>query len=155
MQRPSFIALSIIAGLGLAACHEDPPPPDEVRSRISTDLASVLTESHGAYQGGTEAMPGAAASAVIDRMFGTSSTIGLAHDAVSVTVDLDDAWHAAVALAKIFGEELPNASLSGQITGRLEVLGAAHAKATLDIDRAVKIAFAPSGVALDGPDAQR
>jgi hypothetical protein len=60
-----------------------------------------------------------------------------------------------VALAKIFGEELPNASLSGQITGRLEILGAAHGKATLDIDRAVKIAVAPAGAALDGPDAQR
>jgi hypothetical protein len=82
-------------------------------------------------------------------------TIGLSHNSISVTLDLDDAWHAATALASVFGEQLPNASLAGQITGRLEILGAAHGKATLDIDRAVSIAFAEQGVALDGPDAYR
>ena len=269
MQRPSILAVSIIAGLGLAACSDDPPPPDEVRARISADLGNVLREGNAAYQGGTEAMPGGAATAVVERMFGTDSTvvqrvrgvvarlapaashgalpvdepysadqqiaylteklftdanylgdgifqvppslvcarteidttgkpvetidaacaeqlaeaeirvrvsrsggqirfslqlgadhdepltIGLEHHAISVTIDLDDAWHAAVALAKVFGQELPNASLAGQITGRLEILGAAHAKATLDIDRALAIAFAEAGVALDGPDAYR
>src|SRR5262245_5102523 len=59
MQRPSLSLLSILAGLGLglAACS-DPPPPDEVRARISSDLASVLTESQAAVEGGTESLPG-------------------------------------------------------------------------------------------------
>ena len=82
-------------------------------------------------------------------------TIGLARNAISLTLDLDDAWRAAVALGALFGEELPNAELAGQITGRLEILGAAHGKLTLDIDRAVSIAFAAQGAALDGPDAYR
>jgi len=272
MKRPSTIlAVSILTGLGLAACGDEPPPPDEVRARISTDLAGVLREANAAYEGGTQGAPGGAASATVDRLLGGDSaaalqlrtavarlapaarvaafaapaegdfdpdatiaylneklftdanylgdgiyqvppalvctettidstgtvvqtidaacaeklakaelrvrvaksgdelrfaiqldadhdeplTIGLSHNAVSLTVDLDDAWHAAVALAPLFGEELPNASLAGQITGRLEVLGAAHARATLDIDRAVAIAFAEQGAALDGPDAYR
>ncbi len=268
MQRPSLLAVSILAGLGLAAC-DDPPAPGEVRARISSDLAGVLREANAAYVGGTEALPGGAATAVVDRMLGGDSaialrvrgamarlaaprtggarpadepydpaeeiaflneelftdanhlgdgiyqvpaslvcaetdldangnpietinpecadqlarvqlrirvsesgsqlrfsiqlgadhdeplTIGLEKHAISVTVDLDGAWRAAVALAPVFGEELPNADLAGQITGRLEVLGTAHAKATLAIDRAVSIAFAEEGAALDGPDAYR
>jgi hypothetical protein len=278
MQRPSLLTASIIAGLGLGlvACSDDPPPPAEVRAAITDDLGNVLREASAAYQGGTESMPGGAASAVVDRMLGSDSevalrvrsavarlapagsgvnggsarpldpagepyspdtqiaylneklftdanhagegiynvppslvctetsidasgdivetidpvcaeklaraelrirvskdgdqlrfalqvgadhdeplTLGLEHNAISLTIDLDDAWRAAVALAQVFGEELPNAALAGQITGRLEILGAAHAKATLDIDRAVSIAFAEAGVALDGPDAYR
>lgn len=277
MQRPSLLTTSLIAGLGLGlvACSDDPPAPDEVRTRISTDLASVLREANAAYEGGTEGMPGAAASAAVDRMLGSSSalalrvhgaaarlasgasgvrsgarlvapedapyspdaqiaylneklftdanhvgegiyqvppslvcaeesvdasggvvqvidpecaaklteaelrirvskdgeqlrfslqvgadhdeplTLGLERKAISLTIDLDDAWRAAVALAEIYGEELPNAELAGQITGRLEILGAAHAKATLDIDRAISIAIAEAGAALGGPDAYR
>lgn len=270
MKSPSLIAVSILAGLGLAACHEDPPPPDEVRARISADLGNVLREANAAIEGGTESIPGAAASGILDRMLGGDSeialrvrgavaklaahgvrggvrpadepydpaedvaylneklftdanhlgdgiyqvppqlvcavtdydpngdpietidaecaralteaqlrvrvakdddelrfalqigadhdeplTIGLSHRAVSVTLDLDGAFRAAVALAKLFGEELPNAALAGQITGRLEILGPAHAKATLDIDRAISVAFAEDGAALDGPDAYR
>jgi hypothetical protein len=270
MQRPSLHVVSILAGLGLAACGGSPPSPDEVRARISTDLAGVLREASAAYEGGTEGMPGAAASAVVQRMLGGESeialrtrgamsqllapraaggarpfeeatgfdaqiavlneklftdanhlgdgifqvpaqlvcaetdlgpngqpietidpacaarlaeaqlrirvekdggglrfalqigadrdeplTIGLQPKELSITIDLDDAWRAAVTLAKLYGEDLPNASLAGQITGRLRILGAAHAKATLDIDRALAIAFAEDGVALDGPDAYR
>lgn len=277
MQRPSLLTASLIAGLGLGlvACSDDPPAPDEVRTRISTDLASVLREANAAYEGGTEGMPGAAASAAVDRMLGSSSalalrvqsaaarlasgasgvrsgarlvapedapyspdaqiaflneelftdanhvgegiyqvpptlfctettidgsgdvvetidpecaaklaqaqlrirvskdgeqirfslqvgadhdeplTLGLEQKAISLTIDLDDAWRAAVALAEIYDEELPNAELAGQITGRLEILGAAHAKATLDIDRAISIAIAEAGAALGGPDAYR
>ncbi|HWU89634.1 MAG TPA: hypothetical protein VN253_20370 [Kofleriaceae bacterium] len=271
MRNSSLLALSITAGLGLgvAACADDPPPPDEVRARISTDLAHVLREGSAAIAGGTEGLPGAAASGMLDRVLGTDSgisprlrtaltsltargvrgvrpadgpydpdagiaflndklftdanhlgdgiyqvppavvcaqtavdgsgtpvetidptcadhlaaaqlrirvstsgaqlrfaiqlgaehdeplTIGLEHAALSVTIDLDDTWRAAVALAKLLGEDLPNAALAGQVTGRFEILGTAHAKATLDIDRAVSIAFAQTGVALDGPDAFR
>ncbi len=270
MQRPSLHVVSILAGLGLAACNDAPPAPDEVRARIGADLAGVLREASAAYERGTEGLPGAAAIAVVDRVLGDDSSIALrvrgavagllapraaggarpfeepsSFDdeiallneklftdanhlgdgiyqvppslvcaetdggaagnpietidpecaarlaqaqlrirvsksgdelrfalqigpdrdeplaialeprAVSVTIDLDDAWRAAVMLASLFGEDLPNAALAGQITGRLEILGAAHAKATLDIDRAIEIAFADDGVALDGPDAYR
>ena len=271
MQRPSLHVVSILAGLGLAACGEDPPAPAEVRERIGADLAHVLREANAAYAGSTESMPGTAATAIVERMLGGESdlavrargamarltaasvgggsrlpfeeaydpaddvaflnekiftdenhlgdgvyqvpvalacgetdlgpngepievidpvcaerftraelrirvaksgdaiqfaiqlgadhdeplTIGLAPNAVSATIDLDDTWRAAVALASIYGEDLPNVAMAGQITGRLEILGAAHAKATLDIDRAVSLAFAEEGVALDGPDAIR
>ena len=275
MKRPTIFTVSILAGLGLAACSDDAPPPAEIRARISTDLAGVLREANAAYEGGTEAMPGSAASAAMDRLLGGDSetslrirdavarlagpaasgaglaafaepadepadpdaklaalaeklftdenhlgdgiyqvppelvctrtevdtsgnttqtvdaacaeklaqaelrirvsqsggelrfaiqldadhdeplTIGLAKDAISLTIDLDDAWHAATALGQLFGEDLPNAELAGQITGRLEILGAAHGKLTIDIDRAVSIAFAEQGAALDGPDAYR
>ena len=271
MRNLSLLTLSITAGLGLglAACNDPPPPPDEVRARISTDLANILREGNAAIEGGTEGLPGAAAAGMLDRVLGTDSGIslrlrtvmasltargvrgarpvdgpydpdeeiaylntklftdanhlgegiyqvppslvcaqtsiddngnpvetidavcadnltaaqlrirvstsgaqlrfaiqlgaehdepltnGLEHAALSVTIDLDDTWRAAVALAKLVGEDLPNADLAGQVTGRVEILGAAHAKMTLDIDRAVSIAFAETGVALDGPDAFR
>lgn len=274
MRNSSLLALSLTAsfGLGLAACSDPPPPPDEVRARISSDLANILREGNAAIEGGTEGLPGAAAAGLFDRVIGSADsafaiaprlnavvasltargvrgarpadapydpeaeieylndklftdanylgdgifavppslactrttydpddnpietidaqcadnfaaaqlrirvstsgsqlrfaiqlgaehdeplTIGLEHSALSVTVDLDDTWRAAVALAKLMGEDLPNAELAGQVTGRVEILGAAHAKATVDIDRAVSIAFAEAGVALDGPDAFR
>lgn len=270
MQRPSLHIVSILAGLGLAACGEDPPAPAEVRERIGADLAHVLREANAAYAGSTESMPGNAATAIVERMLGGELdlalrargamarltagsmsggrlpfeeaydpaadiaflneklftdanhlgdgiyqvpvslacggtaigpggepiesidpecadrlaraelrirvaksgnaitfavqlgadhdeplTIGLAPNAVSVTVDLDDTWRAAVALAALYGEDLPNVAMAGQITGRLEILGAAHAKATLDIDRAVSIAIAEAGAPLDGPEAIR
>ena len=272
MQRPSLLALPILAGLGLVACDDVRPlGPDETRSYVSSDLASVLRESSAAYQGGTEAMPGAAASAAADRILGSDSAIAARvrdvmsrltaapargsrlpadpqpsetdrqiallndklfieanyvgdgvykvppslvctettvdstghtietidpvcadkleqtqlqiqvvkhgdqirfgiqvdanHDeplaiflekhAIAVQVDLDDAWRAVVALAPLFGEDIPNASLSGQITGRVEVLGEAHAKASLELDRPISIKFAQAGVDLEGPDALR
>ncbi|HSK03308.1 MAG TPA: hypothetical protein VK932_18780, partial [Kofleriaceae bacterium] len=77
MQRPSLHVVSILAGLGLAACGDPPPSPDEVRARISTDLAGVLREASAAYEGGTEGMPGAAASSVFDRVLGGDSAIAL------------------------------------------------------------------------------
>ncbi len=77
MKSPSLIAASILAGLGLAACHEDPPPPDEVRARISADLGNVLREANAAIEGGTESIPGAAASGILDRMLGGDSEIAL------------------------------------------------------------------------------
>lgn len=275
MKRPTILSVSILAGLGLSAC-DDAPPPSEVRSRISSDLTSVLREANAAYAGGTEVMPGSAASAAMGRLLGGDSdvalrvqdavarlagpalggaafagrgaaldgaafdpdaevavltqklftdenhlgdgiyqvppslvctqtqidasghttetidaacadklakaelrvrvsqsggelrfaiqldadhdeplTIGLAKNALSLTLDLDDAWRAAVALGALLGEELPNAELAGQLTGRLEILGAAHGRLTLDIDRAVSIAVAKQGAPLDGPDAFR
>jgi hypothetical protein len=271
MHTRSLLALSLTAGvsLGLAACSDDPPAPDQVRARIATDLAHILREGNAAVEGGTEGLPGAAAAGMLDRVLGAETdilprlrsaltplmaprtkgarpvdgaynpdedvaflndklftdanhqgdgiyvvppsvvcarttvdthgneietidavcadhlaaaqlrirvsssgdairfaiqlgaehdeplTIGLEPNALSVTLDLDDAWRAAVALAPLVGEELPNAELAGQISGRFEILGTAHAKATVDIDRDVAIAFADAGVALDGPDAFR
>lgn len=82
-------------------------------------------------------------------------TIGLERAAVSLTVDLDDAIRAAAALARAFGEELPNAALSGQLTGRLAITGPARVTATLDVERPIAIALAEAGAPLDGPDAIR
>ncbi|HEU4729376.1 MAG TPA: hypothetical protein VFT22_15850 [Kofleriaceae bacterium] len=79
--------------------------------------------------------------------------LSLTHTSIAITVDLDGTQRAFVALASLYGEDLPNASLSGQVTGKLEVLGAAKARASLTIDRALAIAFAKAGVDLAGPDA--
>ncbi|HEU0034454.1 MAG TPA: hypothetical protein VFQ53_27715 [Kofleriaceae bacterium] len=79
----------------------------------------------------------------------------LTHTSLAVTIDLDDANDAIAALAPVFGETAPNASLAGQVTSKIEVLGAAHAKISSTIDRAIAVAFADTGVALDGPDAFR
>lgn len=82
--------------------------------------------------------------------------IALSNTAVSLTVDLDEAWDAAIALAPLFGEPLPNARLGGRITGKLEVLGTAKARASVTIDRAIDVAFAEDAAAdLDGPSALR
>jgi hypothetical protein len=80
-------------------------------------------------------------------------SLRLTHTSIALTVDLDDTQHAFVALATLFGEDLPNAVLSGQVTGKLEVLGTAKAKLSITIDRALSIKFAPAGVDLAGGDA--
>ncbi len=82
-------------------------------------------------------------------------SFALTHTSLAVTLDLDESTKAMLALATAFGSQAPNASLAGQVTGKLEILGAAHAKASLSIDRAVNIAVAPAGDALDGPSATR
>jgi hypothetical protein len=79
----------------------------------------------------------------------------LTHTSLAMTLDLDETGQAFSALAPLFGEAAPNASLSGQVTGKLEVLGTQSAKASLTIDRSIAIAFAEAGVALDGPGAFR
>ncbi len=79
----------------------------------------------------------------------------LRHDAVGVTLDLDDADAALTTLAPVFGETAPNVDLAGQISGLLEVPGTAHLKASLTIDRDVAIAFAGDGLALDSDGAFR
>ena len=77
----------------------------------------------------------------------------LTHTSIAITVDIDDAQRAFVALAGIYGGDIPNARLSGQVTATLEILGAAKLRASLTIDRALSIAFAKAGASLDGPDA--
>ncbi len=79
----------------------------------------------------------------------------LAHDQLSLTVNLDDATAALAAIAPLVGESAPNAALSGSITGTLQILGTAHAKASIDFDRAISIKLADEGISLDGPDAFR
>ena len=69
----------------------------------------------------------------------------LSHTSLAITVDLDGADRAMIALAQAFGEQAPDATLSGQITGELDVLGSAHAKLSLSIDRAIAISVADSG----------
>jgi hypothetical protein len=79
----------------------------------------------------------------------------LSHTSLAITIDLDGADRAIIALAAAFGQQAPNASLSGQLTGKLEVLGSAHAKLSSTIDRAMSIKVAPQGESLDGDNAVR
>ena len=81
--------------------------------------------------------------------------VSLTHSSLAVTLDLDDAGRALTALAPLFGEELPNTSLAGQLTGKLEIFGPASAGWSLTIDRAVAIKVADPGVGLESPEAFR
>ncbi|HMG21535.1 MAG TPA: hypothetical protein VK607_09475, partial [Kofleriaceae bacterium] len=257
----------MISSLALAGCGEDPPTPGELRTRIASDLGNVLREADASFTGGSDALPGAAAGAMVDRLlagsaggaaldamlggriqaltgsldhaadslvdadaqvaylndrlFSDANHIGdgvyrvpasvvcsragtdaggnpvetidatcaaqlakidlrirtanddgavvfaiqvdaahdeplrltLTHTSLAITVDLDGAQHAFTALAGLLGETPPNAALAGQVTAKLEILGAAKARASLAIDRALAIAIADPGVDLTGPDA--
>lgn len=77
----------------------------------------------------------------------------LTHTSLAITVDLDDTQRAVVALARLLGEDVPNAALSGQATARLAVLGTARIRVSATIDRAISIQLAPDGASLTGPDA--
>lgn len=266
-RSTSLLAFSLFSAFTALACNDDPPTPTEVRERISSDLGNVLREANAAISGGTQAIPGAAALAVVDRVLGSDPQIGpslravtervaarasaapddtsaaidvdaliarlndklftdanhvgdgiyevpaslvcttttvdssgnsietidgkcaeqlasaelrvrtakegdalvlaiqvdaahdepliftLTHTSLAITVDLDDAQRAFVALAGVFDADIPNARLSGQVTAALEILGTAKLRASLAIDRALSIAFAKAGASLDGPDA--
>ena len=77
----------------------------------------------------------------------------LTHTSFAVTVDLDGAQRAFVALAAVFDADLPNVALGGRVTGKLEVLGAAKVKLSASIDRALSIKSAAAGADLAGPGA--
>jgi len=77
----------------------------------------------------------------------------LTHTSIALTIDLDGTQRAFVALASLLGQDVPNAALAGQVTGKLEILGAAKLKASLSIDRALSFAFAKAGADLAGRDA--
>jgi hypothetical protein len=79
--------------------------------------------------------------------------LALGHASIAVTVNLDDAQRAFTALAALVGKDLPNVALSGEVTVKLEALGAAAAKVSLSIDRPLSIQAAAAGVDLAGPDA--
>jgi hypothetical protein len=79
----------------------------------------------------------------------------ITHESLAASLDLDEAGQALTALAPLFGEDIPNTSLAGRITGRIELVGAAHAKLALTIDRALAIKFADAGVDLDSAQAFR
>jgi hypothetical protein len=59
----------------------------------------------------------------------------LSHDRLAVTVNLDEASDAMIAL----GGAATSAKLSGSVTGSLTILGAKHAKLAVDIDRAIAV----------------
>jgi len=82
-------------------------------------------------------------------------SFALTHTSLAITVDLDDATKAMISLASAFGEMAPNAAMAGSITGKLEILGDAHARASVSIDRAASIKFAQAGASLDGDSAYR
>lgn len=263
MRKPTSLFTTSLLTLGtlgtLAACTDDPPAPSKVRSRITSDLGYVLTESAAASKGASSMIPsgtlslleqvlgqggGAAVSnfvahadtamdapfdadAIISelntKLFtdanevedgiyavpasvacevtdidqnGNETTsldpdcaaswaklalrirvaengsslafavqvgaghdepleVALTHSSLSLSVDLDEAEAAAITIATAFGETAPNADLSGKVTGKLSILGAAHAKVAFDIDRALDIKVADEGVALSSADAFR
>lgn len=74
---------------------------------------------------------------------------------LALIADLDQASRAVVALAPVLGEEIPNVSLKGQVTGKVEILAPASARFSIGIERAIAIAGADAGVDLAGPDAFR
>ena len=255
-----LLSLSLIA-LGLGACTDDPPAPQDVRKHITDDLGHVLRETAAAADGGQALIPtgsmnmlekalgqggtSAAASllkapadpadpdqefdtdAIIEQLntkiflaanevepgiykvpadIGCTQTdydangnpittvdpdcaanwdkmalrirveengsalkfaiqlgaghdeplaITLSHTKLSLSVDLDEAEDAAAAIATAFGEQAPNADLSGKVTGTLTVLGTAHVGVDLTIDRALNIKVAEQGDSLTGPNAFR
>lgn len=271
----SLLALSLLSA-GLIACN-DPPPPSEVRSRITDDLGHVMREAAAAGEGTADALPGAASFGILDQALGqggsssslriardfaqrfsrgTATTrhglvptdpvdggidtdaivaelnakiftdanhlgdgvyqvpvelicettdfdpngneittldpdcvtaydkiqprirveedgdalvfaiqlgsghdeplsISLSHTSLAITVDLDNAEAATEAIASAFGENAPNARLQGRFTGRLDILGTAHARVSMTVDRAIAVAVADAGVDLDGADAIR
>jgi len=279
MQTPSptsLLALSLLSA-GLFACDSDPPPPSEVRSRLSDDLGHILREAAAAGEGTAEALPGAASFSLMEKALGQGASssssfrvardlaqrfgrspvlrhgllpadppeggidtdaiiaqlnetiftdanhlgggiyqvpanvvcettdfdengneittvdpecvtqytkvnlrirvsedddalgfaiqlganndeplsFALTHTSIAISVDLDGADAAVEALASAFGEEAPNARLAGRITGKLEILGTAAARMSLDVDRAIAVAVGDAGVDLDGADAFR
>jgi hypothetical protein len=263
----SLLALSLVSSLAALGCGDDPPTPTELRGKISSDLGSVLREADAAFTGGTDALPGAAALAMVDRVLGTDTQLGLqlrsltaplaarsaavrpadgtptptidadaqvaylndklftdanhvgdgiyqvpaslvcaqttfapdgtpvetidadcaqqlakaelrirtakedgalvfaiqldadhdeplrltlTHTSIALTADLDGTQRAFVALASLFGEDVPNAALAGQLTGKLEILAPAKVKASVAIDRALSIKLAKTGADLGG-----
>jgi hypothetical protein len=228
--------------IALAACGTDAPTPEDVRTRITTDLGHVLRETEAAAEASGDAMPSGLAVTAIERILSSGAASGglvprithlanvlaplptanrkpgdvdeitarlttelftdvnhlgdglytvpasllceaadtecaehveqaqlrvrvsednaalafgvevgaaadqplrivLAHESLGVTLDLDSATQAAAAIAPILGEEVPDAELSGQITGRIDVLGPANVRLGLTIDRALDIAI--------------
>jgi hypothetical protein len=79
----------------------------------------------------------------------------VAHDRLAVTVNLDDATDAMIAISAIEGEAPPNANLSGSVTASLEILGPSHAQVALAFDRAISVKVADAGIALDSDAATR
>src|SRR5262249_31629295 len=79
----------------------------------------------------------------------------LRHDELSVTVNLDDATDAMIALAPVFGEQAPNVALAGELTGSLKILGKRPASTALSFDRALSFKLADKGVGLDSDGAFR
>ncbi len=267
-MRTTLLSLSLLS-TALIACSDEPPPPSDVRSRISDDLRHILTEGKAAIDGSTASLPTGAAFGFAtstleqarlakplarilpafsakdrtasldeesddfdqeeivdylnDNLFTDANYLGngvyrvpaslvctetvydentnttqdvidpecaadlakadlrirvedddglrfwiqldanhdeplgitLRHDELAVTVNLDDATDAMIALAQAFGEEAPNAELGGQVTSSIKIHGPAHAGASVTFDRALSIKFADQGIGLDSDDAFR
>jgi hypothetical protein len=231
MKRPTLFLL-----VGLAACGSDAPSPDEVRTRIATDLVAVANAADASRAEGaslpdttqfavfqsafsqltssiptpiseelpememTDLFDGAAAAKWLNENLFTNANhagdgvynvpaslacdsdegidaecaqafskiqlrirvsesddvlrlalqigpnhdeplqVGLSATLISLTIDLDETEDAIKSLAGKLGGELPPISLSGEATAKLEVIGAAAVKVSLDIDRDIAIA---------------
>ncbi len=121
---------------------------------IAPDCASNLAASQLRIHV-TEAGSELAFAVQVDAAHDEPVSIRLTHTSLGLTLDLDGASRAITALAPIFGATAPNAELSGQVSGELEILGAAHLRASLTIDRDLAIAVGDTGVDLTGDAAAR
>lgn len=75
MRTPSptsLLTLSLLS-LGLVACS-DPPPPSEVRARITDDLGHVLRESAAATEGATAELAGGGTFGLLERALGQADS---------------------------------------------------------------------------------
>jgi hypothetical protein len=121
---------------------------DTIDATCAANLAKVDLRIRTASDGGAVVF-----AIQVDADHDEPLVLTLTHTSIALTVDLDGTQRAFVALASLLGQDVPNAALAGQVTTKLEVLGAAKIKASLTIDRALSIAFAKAGADLGGPDA--
>lgn len=123
---------------------------DTIDAQCATKLAQAQLRIRVEEDGDTLAF-----AVQVDADHDEPLSVSLSQTSVALTVDLDNAANAISALAGIFAETPPNIQISGAATARLDILGAAHAKASLTIDRDLSIAGADAGVALDSDQAFR
>jgi hypothetical protein len=121
---------------------------DSIDPKCADQLAKVDLRIRTAKDGGTLVF-----AIQVDAAHDEPLRLELTHTSIALTVDLDGLQHATDALALLIGETAPNMLLSGELTGKLEILGAARARASLTIDRSLSIQVASTGGSLDSADA--
>jgi hypothetical protein len=121
---------------------------DSIDPKCAEQLAKIDLRIRTAKDGGTLVF-----ALQVDAAHDEPLRLELTHTSIALTVDLDGLQHATDALALLLGETAPNMALSGELTGKLEILGAAKARASLSIDRALSIQVASAGGDLKGADA--
>ena len=78
MRKPtSLLTLSLLT-LSIGACSSDPPSPSSVRSKISSDLGHVLTETAAATDGATSMLPTGTFD-LLDKVMGQGGSTGISN----------------------------------------------------------------------------